>query len=99
MKKGSPLLSRLNSAYFWDADLDKLNEQTDADYIIRRVFELGDIEEIGLVHGWFGKDCCRKALVSAEYLREAAIIQAMVFLDIPERRLFKSASKKQHHAV
>jgi Family of unknown function (DUF6922) len=99
MKKGSQLLSLLNPVYFWDADLNKLNEQTDADYIIRRVFELGDIEEIGLVHGWYGREVCRKALLSAEYLREAAIIQGMVFLDIPERRLFKSASKKQHHAV
>lgn len=90
---------QLNPAYFWDTDPEQLDPERDAAYIIRRVFELGDIDEIGLVHAWYGTEVCRKALLSAEYLRESAVLQGMLFLDIPNQSLFKSASKPQHHTV
>ncbi|MEM9884803.1 MAG: hypothetical protein AAF849_02855 [Bacteroidota bacterium] len=89
----------IKTVYFWDANIENLDEDKDAYYIIRRVFELGDIDEIGWVHGWYGTEKCRAALVSAEYLREAAIIQGMVFLGIKNRNLFRSNSKKQYHAI
>lgn len=90
---------QLNPSYFWDTNLDQLDPERDAAYIIRRVFELGDIDEIGLVHAWYGTDRCKKALLSAEYLRESAMLQGMLFLDIPDRSQFKAASKPQHHAL
>ncbi|MEN0045902.1 MAG: hypothetical protein AAF806_02470 [Bacteroidota bacterium] len=93
------MLKKLNPTYFWDTNFTQLDEEKNADYIIRRVFELGDIDEIGYVHGWYGTELCREALLNAEYLREAAIIQAMVFLEIEDKALFKSATKKQHHLV
>jgi len=95
----SNLPFQLNPVYFWDTAPDQLDPERDAAYVIRRVFELGDIAEIGLIHAWYGTECCRKALLSAEYLRESAILQGMLFLDIPDRSLFLSASKPQHHAV
>lgn len=99
MARTISLLDLLNRAYFWDTDPEKLDVEENARYIIRRVFELGNIEEIGWVHGWYGAERCREALLTAEYLRESAILQGMVFLQIANRNLFKAASKPQHHAV
>lgn len=93
------MLDHINSVYFWDANFDELDIDVHADYIIRRVFELGNIEEIGWVHGWYGTERCQSALLSAEYLRETAIIQGMFFLDISEKSLFKCASKPQYHSI
>lgn len=93
------LLTFLNPVYFWDVNLTELDIEQDADYIIRRVFELGDIDEIGLVHGWYGTERCVDALLNAEYLREPAIVQGMAFLGISDRVLFKASSKPQHHAI
>jgi len=93
------LLALLNRAYFWDVNIADLDVERNSAYIIRRVFELGDIDEIGLTHGWYGTVRCREALLTAEYLRESAIIQGMVFLDIPDRASFKASSKHQYHVV
>jgi hypothetical protein len=95
----SELLKQLKPVYFWDTPIDKLDEIKNANYIIRRVFEMGDIDEIALVHGYYGDEKCREAVLTAEYLRESAIIQSMVFWDIPNRNLFKCFDKKQHHSL
>lgn len=87
------ILSELNPVCFWDVDKSKLDSRMNADYIIRRVFELGDIEEIGFVHGVYGTERCREALLTTEALRESAIVQGMLFLDIPDRSLFKCGHK------
>ncbi len=93
------LLPYLDAVLFWDVKKDELQEDKNAAYIIRRVFELGDIEEIILTHAFYGTDRCREALLTADYLREAAIVQGMAFLNIPQRTLFKSFDKKQYHAL
>jgi hypothetical protein len=93
------LIKQLKPVYFWDTPIDKLDEIKNASYIIRRVFEMGDIDEIALVHGYYGNEKCIDALITAEYLREPAIIQGMVFLDILHRNLFKCYDKTQHHSI
>jgi hypothetical protein len=93
------LIKQLKPVYFWDTPIDKLDEVKNANYIIRRVFEMGDIDEIALVHGYYGNEKCIEALLRAEYLRESAIIQSMVFLDIPNRELFECFDKKQYHSL
>lgn len=93
------LIEQLKPVYFWDTPIDKLDEIKNANYIIRRVFEMGDIDEIALVHGHYGNEKCIDALVTAEYLRESAIIQGMVFLNILHRNLFKCNDKTQHHSI
>jgi len=40
------LLALLNQAYFWDVNIADLDVERNSAYIIRRVFELGDIDEI-----------------------------------------------------
>ena len=95
----SELIKLLKPVYFWDTIIANLDDEKHAFYIIRRVFEMGDIDEIALVHGFYGIEKCREALLSAEYLRETAIIQGMAFLNIPYRNLFNSFNKKQYHAL
>ena len=93
------LLPQLDSVLFWDTEKEQLNEEEHADYIIRRVFELGDIAEIIVTHAFYGTERCRKALLTAPYLRETAIVQGMVFLDITKRSAFISFDKKQYHTI
>jgi hypothetical protein len=93
------LLKQLDPVLFWDAKKDTLNEDTHADYIIRRVCELGDIYEIIMTHAYYGTERCRLALLSANYLRESAIVQGMAFLEISNREMFKCFVNKQYHPL
>lgn len=93
------LIPFLDPVLFWDVKKDELQEDKNAVYIIRRVFELGDIEEIILTHAFYGTDRCREALLTADYLREAAIVQGAAFLNIPQLSMFKSFGTKQYHAL
>jgi hypothetical protein len=95
----SELLKQLDPVLFWDVKKDALDEVTHADYIIRRVFELGDIYEIIMTHAYYGTERCRIALLTANYLRESAIVQGMAFLEITNRNMFKCYANKQYHPL
>jgi hypothetical protein len=56
------------SRIFWDIDVEKLDYQAKANFIIERVFERGDVEDIRLCRRYYGDEKIVQALTKAKFL-------------------------------
>jgi hypothetical protein len=53
---------------FWDVDFEKLNYDDKVSFIIERVFERGDIEDIRQCRRYYGDERIRIVLTNAKWL-------------------------------
>ena len=64
--KPIPILAR---RIFWDVDFDKLDYDGKASFVIERVFERGDVEDIRQCRRYYGDEKVVDALLAAKFLR------------------------------
>lgn len=57
-----PDISLLRKALFWDTSFDKIDWQANKAFVINRVFERGNEQEIGEIIRFYGKDTVRQCL-------------------------------------
>lgn len=88
----------LSPQAFWDTDMSKMDYEKNADYIIRKVFEYGSLDDIMEVTAYYGKEKVKTALISAPYLTEHTQYFGSMFLNIP-RQQFKCYNTKQYHPI
>lgn len=81
----------LNNRIFWDIDFDKIDYDTKASFVIERVFERGDVEDIRQCRRYYGDDKVASTLLNAKYLSLPAIYLAAAVIDKPltDFRCFK----------
>jgi len=53
---------------FWDVDFEKIDYDAKANFVIERVFERGDVEDIRQCRRYYGDEKVRLALLNAKYL-------------------------------
>ena len=58
----------LKPHYFWDVDLNKLQDESGKRLIIERIFSLGSLNEIHFVTDRYGMDEVRHVLCNLNYL-------------------------------
>ncbi len=58
----------LDKRIFWDIRFEELDYEKYANFIIERVFERGDVEDIRQVRRFYGDDKVRFALTNAKWL-------------------------------
>jgi plasmid maintenance system antidote protein VapI len=63
-KKDTPNLDRLNEALFWDTNMRDMNWKKNANWVIKRVFEYGQPEEIEEIIRYYGKEKVAEVLNS-----------------------------------
>lgn len=73
----------LDRKLFWDVDYDKLDWEKYAHWVIVRVFERGDVEDIRQVRRHYGDNCVKEALLNAKSLRLNRIYLAAAVIDEP----------------
>ena len=61
---------------FWDVDPDKMDYTTKASFIIERVFERGDVEDIRYCRRFYGDRKIEEVLVNAKWLSLSTIYLA-----------------------
>ncbi|MEO8852381.1 MAG: hypothetical protein ABI359_01290 [Ginsengibacter sp.] len=88
----------LSKQAFWDVDMDKLDYEKNADYIIAKVFDNGSMEDIMEITAWYGDDKVAKALMDAPYLKEITMVLASKLFNIPISS-FKCSTTKQYHPI
>jgi hypothetical protein len=66
MSKPLPIFAR---RIFWDVDFDKLDYDGKASFIIERVFDRGDVEDIRQCRRYYGDERVIDALLKAKFLR------------------------------
>ena len=61
---------------FWDVDFDKLDYDAKASFVIERVFERGDVDDIRQCRRYYGDEKVTTVLLNAKYLPEHSIYLA-----------------------
>ncbi len=76
---------------FWDVRFESIDYDTKANFVIERVFERGDVDDIRNCRRYYGDDKVREALLKAKYLPLTRIYLASAVIDRPieEFRCYK----------
>ena len=68
---------------FWDVDYDKLDYDAKANFVIARVFERGDVEDVRNCRRYYGHERVREALLNAKFLMEHSMHLASAVVNEP----------------
>lgn len=68
---------------FWDVNFEQLDYDAKANFVIERVFERGDVEDIRQCRRYYGDEKVREALLNAKYLPLKSIYLASAVVDRP----------------
>ena len=72
-----------DSRVFWDVNYEKMDYEVKANFIIERVFERGDVEDIRQCRRYYGDEKITTALLNAKYLPLHTIHFASAIIDKP----------------
>jgi hypothetical protein len=78
--QGGPKFDR---RIFWDVDFDALDYDGRAGFVIERVFERGDVEDIRQCRRYYGDAQVADVLLNAKFLMEKTIYLASAVIDRP----------------
>jgi hypothetical protein len=84
---------------FWDVDVNLLDYDNKANFIIQRVFERGDIEDIRKCRRYYGDKKVANALLNAKFLPLHTIYlsSAIVGRPLTDFRCYKPKQSTQEH--
>ncbi|MDR1699392.1 MAG: hypothetical protein LBR75_06180 [Prevotellaceae bacterium] len=84
---------------FWDVDFDNLDYDKRADFIIERVFDRGDVEDIRQCRRYYGDGKVSEALTSAKWLLKETVYLAAAVLKnkLTDYRCYKLAQLNPQH--
>ena len=68
---------------FWDVNFEQLDYDAKANFVIERVFERGDVEDIRQCRRYYGDEKVTRSLLNAKYLPLQTIYFASAVIDKP----------------
>jgi hypothetical protein len=83
---------------FWDSNPELIDFERDKNKVIRRVFDMGRIEDVVEVLWFYKKEDIVHALLTASYLPQNAIWLASALYQLKHED-FKCYTTKQYHPV
>ncbi len=78
VKKEKPLLDK---RIFWDVNFDSIDYDNYAPWVIVRVFERGDVNDIRNCREYYAEEVIRKALTNEKFLRKETVYLACAVLE------------------
>jgi hypothetical protein len=81
---------------FWDVERESLDFSKDKNFIISRMFERGNLDDVLSLIVFYGKDEAARILVSNRYLNRQGLYLAHALLGLPIQD-FKSYGTLKHH--
>lgn len=96
MAKAKPIFER---RIFWDVDFENIDYTQKKRFVIERVFDRGDVEDIRQCRRYYGDETIKNVLLSAKYLSERRLRLASVIIDVPitEFTCYKNRLSNQAH--
>jgi hypothetical protein len=87
-EKAKPIFEK---RIFWDVDFENLDFDKYFRYVIERVFERGDVQDIRNCRRYYGDDKVTQVLLNAKFLPETRMYLASAVIDRPltEFRCYK----------
>lgn len=82
----------LDKNIFWEVDFEKIDYEKNADWVIVRVFERGDVQDIRNCRRFYGEEKIKFALINAKFLmlKTLYLASAVVQKPIEEFRCYKN---------
>lgn len=68
---------------FWDVNFDELDYDSKEAFVIERVFEKGDVEDIRQCRRYYGDSKVRGVLLNAKYISEQRLYLASAIINEP----------------
>ena len=68
---------------FWDVNFEQIDYDAKANFVIERVFERGDVEDIRQCRRYYGDEKVTEALLKAKFLPEQRMHLASAVIDKP----------------
>ena len=72
-----------NKRIFWDVVFENINYDTKAGFVIERVFERGDVEDIRNCRRYYGDEKITQVLLNAKFLTEHTMYLASAVINKP----------------
>ena len=72
-----------NKRIFWDVVFENINYDTKANFVIERVFERGDVDDIRNCRRYYGDEKVTEALLNAKFLPEVTMYLASAVINRP----------------
>ena len=91
----------LDKRIFWDVDYSKIDWEKNAAFVIVRVFERGDIEDIRTVRRHYGDEKLREVLTDVKWLPLQIIYFASAILDnkLSDYKCYTQAQSNPGHWI
>ena len=83
MQKTKPILAK---RIFWDVNFDAIDYDEKWKFVIERVFDRGDIDDIRQVRRYYGDEKVIQALTTAKYLFDETINFCSGIFEIPKEK-------------
>ena len=90
MKKPS-----LNTSLFWDTDINEVDWNVQANAVIVRVLERGNLDDFREIRKYYGDKKIKKAAVKAKYLSDRTLSFVSFFFDLPKTQ-FECYKNRQY---
>jgi len=90
----SELIEKLNKTYFWDVNLNNLDENKSKRLIVERTLNFGTLNEIKLVINYYGLQEIKKIACNLAYIDPKTLNFLSILFDIPKTE-FKCYTRKQ----
>lgn len=72
-----------NKRIFWDVVFENINYDTKANFVIERVFERGDVEDIRNCRRYYGDEKVTEALLNSDFLSKRILYFASAVINRP----------------
>lgn len=79
-KKKKPIFEK---RIFWDVNFEQIDYDAKANFVIERVFERGDVEDIRQCRRYYGDEKVTEALLNAKFLPEHRTYLASAVIQKP----------------
>lgn len=72
---------------FWDVDFEKLDYDIRARFVIERVFERGDVDDIRQCRRYYGDERIKEILLNTKFLPQHRLSLIAAIIDVPVNQL------------
>lgn len=73
----------LDKRIFWDVDFENIDYDAKANFVIERVFERGDVDDIRNTRRYYGDEKITTVLLNAKFLPETRMYLASAVINRP----------------
>ncbi|MDP1727529.1 MAG: hypothetical protein Q8M15_12155 [Bacteroidota bacterium] len=90
---------RFNNRIFWDVNFEQIDYLAKAGFVIERVFNRGDVEDIRQCRRFYGDEKIKEVLTQAKWLNKKTVYLACAVLDnqLEDYRCYNLAQSNPEH--